>query len=224
MTPEEIRKQMMSSAGTEGQHDAVVDEELAASNAAHAIVLQGSIVTQDSNSERAPPESIRKAVWDDDFRGEWLWLLKDGDQVGMNVTTSDSSKGFRVEYGEGHSNERFTSDPNPVTREELEKLLFKYAAGDQSFKTDLQWRRIIPKKSKPNGPKSMLLAIVLAALFGPLGLFYVSWKRALAMLLFFILGVSLIPKNGFVVLLLWLVAPILSIILLGVGKRQPPPA
>ena len=72
--------------------------------------------------------------------------------------------------------------------------------------------------------KSMLLALILAALFGPFGLLYVSWKRALLMLLLFILGVSLIPKNGFVVLLLWLVAPILSIILLGVGKRQPPPA
>lgn len=71
--------------------------------------------------------------------------------------------------------------------------------------------------------KSILLALVLALFFGPFGLFYVSWKRALAMLLIFIVGVSLIPKNGFVVLLLWLVAPILSIFLLGVGKRQPPP-
>jgi len=72
--------------------------------------------------------------------------------------------------------------------------------------------------------KSMALAVVLALLFGPFGLLYVSWKRAAVMVLVFIVGVSLIPKNGFVVLLLWLVAPILSIILLGVGKRQPPPA
>lgn len=80
------------------------------------------------------------------------------------------------------------------------------------------------KDTKPTRAKSMLLALVLAFFFGPFGLFYVSWKRALVMLLLFIVGVSLIPKNGFVVLLLWLVAPILSIIALGVGKRQTPPA
>ena len=78
--------------------------------------------------------------------------------------------------------------------------------------------------AKPHRKQSMLLAVALAFFFGPLGVFYVSWKRALLLLLLFIVGVSLIPKNGFVVLLLWLVVPILSIILLGVGKRQPPPA
>jgi hypothetical protein len=69
----------------------------------------------------------------------------------------------------------------------------------------------------------MPLAIVLAVFFGPLGLFYVSWKRALAMFLVFIVGVSLIPQNGFVTLLLWLIAPALSIVALGTGSRQPPP-
>ena len=71
-------------------------------------------------------------------------------------------------------------------------------------------------------PKSMVIALALPFLFGPFGLVYVSWKRAAVMLLVFIIGVSLIPKNGFVVLLLWLVAPILNIIVLGVGKSQPP--
>lgn len=81
--------------------------------------------------------------------------------------------------------------------------------------SDVPWM----KKSRP---KSMVLAVVLVLLFGPFGLFYVSWKRALLLLLLFIVGVSLIPKNRFVVLLLWLVVPILSILLLGVGQRQPP--
>ena len=79
-----------------------------------------------------------------------------------------------------------------------------------------------PVNARPPREKSMVLALVLAFFFGPFGLFYVSWKRALLLLLLFIVGVSLIPKNGFVVLLLWLVVPILSILLLGVGKRQPP--
>lgn len=76
-------------------------------------------------------------------------------------------------------------------------------------------------RTKHARPKSMTLALVLALIFGPFGLLYVSWKRGAVMLLVFIVGVSLIPKNGFVVLLLWLVAPILSIIALGVGKLQP---
>jgi len=72
--------------------------------------------------------------------------------------------------------------------------------------------------------KSLWLAFALAILLGPLGLLYVSWKRAVVMLLVFIVGVSLIPNNGFVTLLLWLFAPVASILVLGVGSRQPPPA
>ena len=72
--------------------------------------------------------------------------------------------------------------------------------------------------------KSIALAVVLAFLFGPFGLVYVSWKRAAVTLLLFIIGVSLIPNNGFVVLFLWLVVPISSLIAFGVGKRQPPRA
>jgi hypothetical protein len=71
--------------------------------------------------------------------------------------------------------------------------------------------------------KSMVIAIVLAVFFGPLGLFYVSWKRALIMLLVFIVGVSLIPNNGFVTLLLWLVAPVASIFVFGLGSKQSEP-
>lgn len=76
-----------------------------------------------------------------------------------------------------------------------------------------------PAPKQPRN-KAMMIAVVLAFFFGPLGVFYVSWKRALLLLLLFIVGVALIPKNGFVVLLLWLVVPILSIIALGVGRRQ----
>jgi hypothetical protein len=98
--------------------------------------------------------------------------------------------------------------------------LLKYAAGDQSFEDDLDLYNIdVDEGTKPK-TKSTIIALVLAFFFGPFGLFYVSWKRALVLLLVFIVGVFLAPKNGFVVLLLWLVAPILSIIALGVGNRQ----
>jgi len=83
-----------------------------------------------------------------------------------------------------------------------------------------------PVSSAPKLPrnKSMLLALALAFFFGPFGLIYVSWKRALVMLLVFIVGISLIPDNGFVILLFWLVAPVASIFALGLGPRLPPPA
>lgn len=125
-----------------------------------------------------------------------------------------------------------------VKEEDAESL---YAKADSSFSNKVEIEAEIQGKplakasasepqepasvnAKPPWEKSVVLALVLAFFFGPFGLFYVSWKRALAMLLLFIIGVSLIPNNEFVVLLLWMVVPILSIILLGVGKRQPPPA
>jgi hypothetical protein len=136
-----------------------------------------------------------------------------------------------------------------VSLKEVEQALLKYAAGDQSFRTDFGWQQLpqeesqtesdgepsparnetktdLPAKSpkvKPSRVKSILLAIVLAVLFGPFGLFYVSWKRALAMLLIFIVGISLIPNNGFVTLLLWLVAPVASIFVFGLGSKQSEP-
>lgn len=101
----------------------------------------------------------------------------------------------------------------PTPEEELNRLVAEQIASGELISV-----------GKKTCSKSMLLGIVLAVLFGPLGLFYVSWKRALAMLLLFIVGITLIPDNSFVTLLLWLVAPALSIIALGVGSRQPPPA
>jgi tetratricopeptide (TPR) repeat protein len=81
-------------------------------------------------------------------------------------------------------------------------------------------KALAPKQTKS---KSIPLAVVLAFFFGPFGLFYVSWKRALAMLLIFMVGISLIPNNGFVTLLLWLVAPVASIFAFGLGPKQSDP-
>ncbi len=78
----------------------------------------------------------------------------------------------------------------------------------------------VPAMPEPRG-KSIVLALLLAILFGPFGLIYVSWKRALEVFLVFVGGVLLIPHNVFVTLLLWFVPPILSIIALGVGTRPP---
>jgi hypothetical protein len=97
-------------------------------------------------------------------------------------------------------------------------------AGQPATRSDAALPRPAAEPSpKQSGSKSMAIAVVLAFLFGPLGVFYVSWKRALLLLLLFIVGVSLIPKNGFVVLLLWCFVPVLSIFASGVGERHDEP-
>lgn len=139
--------------------------------------------------------------------------LKDGTGVDKNLEEA-------LKHAKSLQAKNFEDSDGLV--EEIEAAI----AGKPLSRGAAQARDQAPKAlaSKPAKSKSMLLAIVLAVLFGPFGLFYVSWKRALAMLLIFIIGVSLIPNNGFVTLLLWLVAPVVSIFALGVGSRQPPPA
>lgn len=67
------------------------------------------------------------------------------------------------------------------------------------------------------------VAVVLAVIFGPFGLLYISWKRAAAMLLVFIASIALLPSNNAITILLWSGAPLASIVILGLGNRQPPP-
>jgi hypothetical protein len=63
--------------------------------------------------------------------------------------------------------------------------------------------------------KLFWLAFALALLLGPLGLFYVSWKRALVMLLMALAGTLLFPQKGAVIVILWLVAPACSVVAFG---------
>jgi len=67
--------------------------------------------------------------------------------------------------------------------------------------------------------KSFWLAFVLALLLGPFGLLYVSWKRALVMLLMALIGTLLLPHNGAVIVTLWLVAPASSVVAFGLRPR-----
>lgn len=73
--------------------------------------------------------------------------------------------------------------------------------------------------------KSFWLAFVLALLLGPFGLLYVSWKRALVMLLIALIGTLLFPQNGVVIVTLWLVAPAWSVVAFGLRPHfLPSPA
>lgn len=63
--------------------------------------------------------------------------------------------------------------------------------------------------------KSFWLAFALALLLGPFGLLYVSWKRALVMLLIALIGTLLFPHHGAVIVTLWLVAPASSVVAFG---------
>lgn len=141
--------------------------------------------------------------------------------AGHNIPTAPAEKTPSTAGADSNTNRAEQESahlpvPSLTAEEELDRFVAEQIASGEMV-SPKEREAVHGKKSRQ---KSMVLALVLAILLGPFGLLYVSWKRAAVMLLVFIVGVSLIPKNGFVVLLLWLVAPILSIILLGVGKRQ----
>ena len=146
------------------------------------------------------PENIRKQMMDSAGLSEVFTA-----QTPASKSTCDANA---VEFLEEVS----SANPKNVQGHFSENLI----ASDETPR-QVGGDALLTKKSRS---KSIALAIVLTLLFGPFGLIYVSWKRAAMTLLLFIIGVSLIPKNGFVVLLLWLVFPIMSLIAFGVGKRQ----
>ena len=79
-------------------------------------------------------------------------------------------------------------------------------------------------ESKRQRGTSFWLAFALALLCGSFGLLYVSWKRALVMLLIALLGTLLFPQNGAVIVTLWLVAPACSVVAFGLRPGLLPSA
>lgn len=73
--------------------------------------------------------------------------------------------------------------------------------------------------------KSLYLAFLLTLLFGPLGLLYLSWKRAAVSLLLFVVGVYFFPGEALVVVGLWLILPASSVLAISMaprGRKSPP--
>jgi len=79
-------------------------------------------------------------------------------------------------------------------------------------------------KPKRRRRKSFWLAFILALLLGPFGLLYVSWKRALVMLLIALIGTLLFRHNGAVIVTLRLVAPACSVVAFGLRPGLLPSA
>jgi hypothetical protein len=72
--------------------------------------------------------------------------------------------------------------------------------------------------------KSTYVAFFLALLFGPFGLLYLSWKRALILLLLFVIGVYFLPDEALVVVGLWLILPAASVLAMSVWNKSPLPS
>lgn len=157
---------------------------------------------------------LRRGIERDDQGAllNYAWCLKDG--VGVEKSLEEALKYARALQEKGDK------DAEGLVEEIEAAIAGKPLSSGPARPQEQAPKAAAPKQAKI---KSMLLAIVLAVLFGPFGLFYVSWKRALAMLLIFIVGVSLFPNNGFVTLLLWLVAPVASIFAFGLGPKQSDP-
>jgi len=142
----------------------------------------------------------------------YAWCLKEG--VGVEKSLEEALKHARALQEKGDK------EAEGLVEELEAAIAGKPLSSGPAQPQEQAPKPVAPKQTKR---KSMPLAVVLAFFLGPFGLFYVSWKRALAMLLIFIVGVSLIPNNGFVALLLWLVAPVASIFAFGLGPKQSDP-
>ena len=77
---------------------------------------------------------------------------------------------------------------------------------------------VSPPKNRRS--KSTYVAFFLALLFGPLGLLYLSWKRAVVLLLLFVLGVCFFPDEALVVVGLWLILPASSVLAISMVPRR----
>ena len=72
------------------------------------------------------------------------------------------------------------------------------------------------KTAEQSNKKNYWIAMALAVVFGPFGLFYVSWKRALAVLAIWVAAVALFHNP----ILFWLVLSAGSIVLMGIGTPK----
>ncbi len=77
----------------------------------------------------------------------------------------------------------------------------------------------VEEQTESSNSKSMGTALLLALLFGPIGLLYISFGRALFFLTLFVLAWIFGLLHFVLGLTLWTLAPIASILLFGAGKR-----
>jgi S-DNA-T family DNA segregation ATPase FtsK/SpoIIIE len=76
------------------------------------------------------------------------------------------------------------------------------------------------EKTKQKAPKKIWLALLLTVLFGPLGLFYVSWLGAIVLLGVYLGMDSLLPWHTFVKVTFWWVLPTLSALGFSSPKKE----
>jgi hypothetical protein len=67
--------------------------------------------------------------------------------------------------------------------------------------------------------KSMASALIWVMIFGPFGLLYVSFARAVVFTLIFLVGAVFAYGNLLGLLAVWMLAPMASILLFGLGRR-----
>jgi hypothetical protein len=245
MTPEEIRKQMMGSAGF---------------NVAFPLLEEKKLCLSIGNAEwpvsNPKEDDILKAIepyftvykLDDDEYPDFL-LSSYEDDVGR-WDICDYNPGGKELYAKN------------VPPETIKSIFIKYLKGDASWRDGVEWNRDVQKEQEdeelerdldvelveaesnlPNDSqesdeisqnvspvtgvanvtvtaqsfnKNYWIAIALAVVFGPFGLLYISWKRALVVLAIWIVAVALFHNP----IMFWIVLSAGSVVLMGTGSRN----
>jgi hypothetical protein len=236
MTPEEIRKQMMGSAGF---------------NVEFPEIEAKSLVLQVSHQDIVNPKSgdILNAV-----EPEFLIASLIDEEVEPLLCSYESSPGKWLieDYA---TNKKHSLYANNVCPQTIRSIFIKYLKGDPTWRDGADWSRDaeaeaeeeaemqdlneelnqdndlledaseeeacpqLPTQAKKvvqSNKKSYWIAIALAVVFGPFGLLYISWKRALVVLAIWIVAVALFHNP----ILFWIVLSAGSVVLMGTGSGK----
>ncbi len=236
MTPEEIRKQMMGSAGF---------------NVEFPEIEAKSLVVQISGQDIVNPKSedILNAV-----EPEFLIAsLIDGEVEPLLCSYEGSPSKWLIE--DYATNKKHSLYANNVSPQTIRSIFVKYLKGDPTWRDGAEWSRDaeaeaeaeeliqdlnkelnqdndlpeeaseeeagpeLPtpaKKVEQSNKKNYWIAIALAVVFGPFGLLYISWKRALVVLAIWIVVVALFHNP----ILFWIVLSAGSVVLIGTSSGK----
>ena len=93
-------------------------------------------------SSKVTEEELASAFQDDLGRGEFI-ILSQSDQVYIQAS-GESDGPYMMEYREGDADHHFQCIRD-VSKENVQSVFMKYLKGDDSWETDVEWKRLESK-------------------------------------------------------------------------------
>lgn len=242
MTPEEIRKQMMGSAGFNVAFPLIEEKKLAfqigsedVSNPKEEEILNASEPTFSVYALSDDEPDPLLCSWEEDT-GRWdiCDYNPGGKELYAKNVPPETIKSIFIKYLKGDASWRDGVEwsRDQQKEKEYEELMGELEAELEEEDTNLSQgsqesaeishnvspvAEVATASINPQSVnKNYWIAMALAVVLGPFGLLYISWKRALAVLAIWIVAVALFNNP----ILFWIVLSAGSIVLMGTGSRK----